>query len=288
MKEYNEKECQENNKHEKEPLNGKEKKKAEFEKKTFLEKLYYVKSNITVEPILVGIFIPFMLSRLAIQNLNLDKACRVKLNYSDEICDSLIHKNGTNMIEYEKEVQKIISAIEAWKSVIQTGLPTVLILFMGAWSDRSGNRKICILLPILGEVLTCISNILSTYFFYEIPVEVTMALEALFLAAAGGWVMLFLGVFSYLSDVTSEETRTFRVGLANLCMTASIPIGTAFSGILLEYLGYYGIFGISGIIYSAAFLYGMYSLKSVSKRQTNEEIEQVSKRYLLLIINIIS
>lgn len=251
---------------ENEPLNNKPKNNAGFENKTFFEKLRYVKSNITVEPILAGLIIPSMLSRLAIQNLNLDKACRVRLDYGDEICDALISRNGTNLTEYEREVQKVITAIEAWKSIIQTGLPTILVLFMGAWSDRTGNRKICILMPIFGECLTCFSNILSTYFFYEIPVEVTMILESIFIAAAGGWVMIFLGVFSYISDVTSAETRTFRVGLANLCMTAGVPIGTALSGILLKMLGYYGVFMISGTIYLITFLYGLFYLESVTKR----------------------
>lgn len=256
--------------------------KLKFENKTFFQKLWLLKSNITVEPILAGLIIPSMLSRLAIQNLNLEKACRVKLNYSDEICDSLVLKNGTNLNDYEREVQKIIAAIEAWKSIIQTTLPTILVLFMGAWSDRTGNRKICILLPIFSEFITCISNILSTYFFYEIPVEVTMVLEGLFVAASGGWVMVFLGVFSYISDVTSDETRTFRIGLANLCMTAGVPIGTALSGVLLTYLGYYGIFIICGIIYLVTFLYGLLSLKTISKPP--HPSEKVIYKMLLLYL----
>lgn len=251
---------------EEEPLN-KEHKPKELQDKSFIAKLKYIKSSITVEPILAGLIIPSMLARLAIVNLNLDKACRVKLNFGDEICDALIDRKGNT--SHEGEVQAIISGIESWKSIIQTSIPTVLVIFMGAWSDRTGNRKVCILLPIVGEFMVSLTNILSTYFFYDISVEVTMFLEAIFPAMTGGWVMVYLGVFSYISDITDEETRTFRVGLVNLCMTAGIPLGTAFSGILLKFWGYYGVFALSGSIYMVTFLYGFIYLKSNTKPNSN-------------------
>ncbi|XP_038210472.1 proton-coupled folate transporter-like [Zerene cesonia] len=239
------------------------------EKKTIFEKLSYLKSNTTVEPILAGLVIPSMLARLAIQNLNLDKVCRVKNAYGDEICDALLQKKD-NLSSYEAEVQQVISSIEAWKSVIQTSLPTILVIFMGAWSDRTGNRKLCILLPLLGELCVCLSNILSTYFFKEISVELTMFLEAFFPSITGGWVMVYLGVFSYISDITNPESRTFRVGLVNLCLTAGIPVGTALSGILLKLWGYYGVFTVSGLIYLITLLYGYFYLESRTKPGTEK------------------
>ncbi|KAG6460452.1 hypothetical protein O3G_MSEX011988 [Manduca sexta] len=255
---------QKDNNPEEQPLKKEPNKNNDFNNRGFIEKLGYIKSNITVEPIVAGLIIPAMLARLAIQNLNLDKTCRVKLGYGDAICDSLIDRKG-NLTFYEGEVQKVISSIESWKSIIQTSIPTLLVIFMGAWSDRTGNRKICIVLPIFGEFVVCLCNILSTYFFNQISVEVTMFLEAFFPAITGGWVMVYLGVFSYISDITDEESRTFRVGLVNLCMTAGIPIGTALSGILLKWWGYYGIFVLSGSIYLITFLYGLLCLESNTK-----------------------
>lgn len=258
---------------EEEPLNEKETIKSEDKTERLVTKLWRFKSNITVEPIFIGLVMPSMLCRLAIQNLNLDKTCRVKLNLSDSICDALIESKG-NRTAYEADIQNIIANIESWKSIIATAIPTLLVIFMGAWSDRTGNRKICILLPLIGEFLVCISNLLSTYFFYQIGVEVTMFLEAIFPAITGGWVMVYLGVFSYISDITDEESRTFRVGVVNLCLTAGIPIGTALSGILLKVLGYYGIFLISGSVYIMTFIYGVITLKSNTKssRGNNEKV----------------
>lgn len=47
---------------------------------------------------------------------------------------------------------------------------------------------------------------------------------------------MLMGVFSYISDVTTEEERTARIGIANLCFTLGIPIGMACSGVLLKYV----------------------------------------------------
>lgn len=261
---------------EEQPLtNEKKQDNIKFEDQSFIEKLRYIKSNITVEPIFAGLTIPSTLSRLAIQNLNLEKTCRIKLNLGETVCDSLINRNGNfslnHTIDYEGDVQRVISSIETWKSIIQTAIPTFLVILMGAWSDRTGNRKICILLPILGDFLVCVSNMISTIFFDEISVEVTMFFEAIFPAITGGRVMVYLGVFSYISDITNEESRTFRVGIVNLCLTAGIPIGTALSGILLKLWGYYGVFTISGSIYLMTLTYGFMRLKSSTKPIKDED-----------------
>lgn len=232
-----------------------------YKDKTLSEKFRYIRENITVEPLLAGLIIPSVISRFAMGNLNLDKACRVNLAFGDEICDALVQKKSTNYSEYEKEVQKLISSIDIWKGIIQTALPCIIIMFLGAWSDRTGKRKICIMLPIYGEVLTSLNNLLNVYFFYEIPVQITVFLETLFPAITGGWVVMFLGVFSYISDVTSEESRTFRVGLVNFCMTAGLPIGIGLSGFLLQKMGYYGIFSTTTVLFILILLYGTFCLK---------------------------
>ncbi|CAH0699718.1 unnamed protein product [Spodoptera exigua] len=232
-----------------------------YKDKTFREKLRYIKENITVEPLLAGLIIPSIISRFAMGNLNLDKACRVNFGFGDEICNALISKASKNFTEYEQAVQQLISSIDIWKSVISTALPCMIIMFLGAWSDRTGKRKLIILLPIYGELLTSLNNLVNVYFFYEIPVQVTVLLETLFPAITGGWVTMFLGVFSYISDITSEESRTFRVGLVNFCMTAGLPIGIGISGFLLQKMGYYGLFSLTSGLFSLVLLYGAFCLK---------------------------
>jgi len=110
------------------------------------------------------------------------------------------------------------------------------------------------LIPIVGEFITAIGLILCTY-FDKLPMEVAGVTEALFpgltgdlslllfdfllitmffFTLLGGWFTMLMGIFSYIADVTTEEQRTLRIGIVNLCFSLGIPIGMAFSGILLK------------------------------------------------------
>ncbi|XP_063531903.1 proton-coupled folate transporter-like [Cydia strobilella] len=239
-------------------------------KLTFRQRLKLIKDNTTVEPVMACYVMPSVLASLATQNLNLEKACRVNLNFTDEICDALYLRQTENYTYYEEEVQKLTASVQAWKNVIQTALPVLLILFVGAWSDKTGKRKPCILLPIVGELLTCIGFMVNTYYFYELPVEAAALTEAIFPAITGGWFTNFIGVFSYIGDITSVENRTYRVGIVNLCMSLGYPIASALSGVLLTWVGYYGVFSISALLYLFSLVYGYYYLEDV-KRENQEK-----------------
>ncbi|KAG6464604.1 hypothetical protein O3G_MSEX014625 [Manduca sexta] len=238
-----------------------EKTQLEPKKLTIRERLKLIKENTTVEPIMACYIMPSVLASLAIQNLNLEKACRVNLNYTDEICTALNLRQIENYTEYEENVQTLTATIQVWKNIIQTAIPLFLILFVGAWSDKTGRRKACILMPIVGELMSCIGFIINTYFFYELPVEVTALTESIFPAITGGWFTNFIGVFSYIGDITTTENRTYRVGLVNMFMSLGYPIGSALSGILLNLIGYYGVFTISSMLYMFSLIYGYYFLE---------------------------
>ncbi|XP_053602861.1 proton-coupled folate transporter-like [Plodia interpunctella] len=253
-----------------------EKKENKEKKLTIMERLKIIKANITVEPIMACYVMPSVLASLATQNLNLEKACRVNLNFSTEVCDALNLRQTENYTEYETQVQTLTASVQAWKNVVQTAIPVLLILFVGAWSDKTGKRKACIMLPIVGEFLTSIGFIVNTYYFYELPVEVAAMTEAIFPAITGGWFTNFIGVFSYISDITTEEERTYRVGIVNLCMSLGFPIGSALSGVLLTWLGYYGVFSISTALYVFSLFYGYYYLED-PKRPAIEEKSQNTK-----------
>lgn len=256
--------------------NNDEKKDNAQKKLTFRERLKLMKDNMTVEPIMACYVMPSVLASLAIQNLNLEKACRVNLNISSEICDALNLRQTENYTVYEDKVQKLIASIQVWKNIVQTAIPVILILFVGAWSDKTGRRKICILMPIVGEFLSCIGFMINTYYFYELPVEVTALTESIFPAITGGWFINFIGVFSYIGDITTTENRTYRVGMVNMFMSLGYPIGSALSGILLNLIGYYGVFAISGSLYVFSLVYGYYFLedpKKIEKKNVSISLE---------------
>lgn len=236
-------------------------------------------SLITVEPILACYVMPSVLSALATQNLYLEKACRVNLRFGDHVCDALTKRETANYTFEEEAVQTLVASVAGWKTVLQSFLPCFILMFLGAYSDRVGQRKFCMLIPIIGEFLTSIGLIVNTYFFYELPVEAAAVTEAIFPAITGGWFTMFMGVFSYIADVTTEEQRTLRIGIVNLFYSVGVPVGAALSGILVRKIGLYGVFSLSATLYILSFFYGYYRIKEVKRTDIN-----VVRISILLII----
>ncbi|KAG5893055.1 hypothetical protein JTB14_014835 [Gonioctena quinquepunctata] len=229
------------------------------------ERYKFFMENITVEPMLACYIIPSVLASLATQNLNLEKACRVNLGYHKDVCDALTARRTANYTEEEQQVQQLVASMGIWKTILQSGLPAFLIMFIGSWSDRWGKRKPCMLYPIVGEFMTVVGLMICVYFFDELPMEVAGFIEGFFPALTGGWFTMFMGVFSYLGDVTTVEMRTLRIGIANVFCSLGIPIGLALSGILFKQIGFYGVFSISAVMYIIALYYGYKHIKEPKK-----------------------
>lgn len=246
--------------------------------------------SITVEPILWCYCIPSAISAIAVAQLYLEKACRAGFDYSDEICDGLLIHHFQNLSHYEEETQKLVAEVNAWKLPLSTFLPALIILFVGSWSDRRGLRKPCMLIPIIGEFISTMWLLLSTYSMKDISIQITGLLEGLFTSFSGGLSVLLMGIFSYLGDITSEEDRTLRIGVASISVTVGFLIGGAVSGYLFEQLGYFGIFGLSAVLYAVGILYGQFCVKEseikVEHRKINFCVDFFDPRHVLETIRV--
>ncbi|GBP81218.1 hypothetical protein EVAR_58056_1 [Eumeta japonica] len=245
-----------------------------LDKLSLWQKMLNMKKNITVEPALAMFVVPSVLAMLATQNLNLEKACGVNLKYGNEVCTALRLRKRVNYTAEELQVQNLIATVQAWKNVLHAAIPTILMLFFGAWSDKTGKRKICMLAPIFGEIITCLLNIMNTWLFYQVSVEWTVFMEVIFTSLTGGWYIMTLGTYSYLGDITSKDTRTFRFGILSLCMTIGFPIGMGLSGILLKHLGYYGVFTISLSLQIINFCYVLFWVEDHTWLENKNEVPQ--------------
>lgn len=234
---------------------------------------YYIKkffAFFTVEPYLLCFVLPNIISALAVQKLNLEKACRVDLNYTEEICNNVTAGIADDNITISalNEASIMNADMTAWKQPLQSGVPAILILFVGAWSDRTGNRKALMLIPLIGELISAIGLVLATYFFLEWPLWVTALIEGLPPAFCGGLSIALMGSYSYMADVTTLENRTFRIGVVAVIVTLSIPIGSAISGVLTEAIGYYGIFGSNIVLFIVGFIHTYFRVHDIKKVKT--------------------
>ena len=91
--------------------------------------------------------------------------CKVNLVLGDEICDNIQeHKDE------QVEVQKYVSTLKIYNSILQA-IPSVLFaLFAGSWSDVHG-RKALIVSSTMGYTISNLVFMINAYFFYELKAE---------------------------------------------------------------------------------------------------------------------
>ncbi|XP_015374660.1 PREDICTED: hippocampus abundant transcript 1 protein-like [Diuraphis noxia] len=206
--------------------------------------------NITVEPMLFPYLIASILVILANQNLNIQKACRVELKLSMEVCNDLENKDKNNSMLTNSEitVQKLVADMLIWQTILQSSVPAVFVLFLGSWSDRNRLRRPCMLLPVYGEVIRNLGLLLCVYFFDELPMNLTGLWQSLPIAVTGYWTVMYMAVFSYVGDHSTDQNKTLRIGLVNATMALCLPMGTGLSGILYRELGFTGVYIIALIL----------------------------------------
>lgn len=245
-----------------------------WQKLNFSSKFKYMINNITVEPLLAFFIVSSVLGNLTTQNLNLQKSCRVNLNMSDAICTALEQRNKSNYtLDQEAKVQELVTDMTMWQSVIQHTIPCIFVIFIGSWSDRTRKRKPVLLLPIFGELVRVLGLLVCVFYFYELPMEIAGLVESVPGSLTGGWMIMFMGVFTYISDVTTVKMRTLRIGVLNLSLTIGISFGIALSGILYQKLGFYGIYSICSTLYFLGILYGFFYLKDIKSNETHAVCE---------------
>lgn len=173
-------------------------------------RIRYMVKHVSVEPLLGFFIVSSVLGGLATQNLNLQKACRVNLNMSNATCTALEKRAKADYTpEEEAAVQGLVTDMIMWQSVIQHTIPSVFVIFIGSWSDRTRRRKPILLLPIFGELVRVLGLLVCVFYFYELPMEVAGLVESVPSSLTGGWMIMFMAVFTYISDVTSVRRFLF-------------------------------------------------------------------------------
>ncbi|KAG6464716.1 proton-coupled folate transporter [Manduca sexta] len=221
------------------------------------ERIKKLASWFTVEPCLILYFLAQIISNIAIEQLNQEKACRTYLHYNETICTDIIKnlKNDNRTHELRTEISLAVTNVNTYLVLLQKCTPGILLPFIGAWSDRTGNRKVLIMMPLIGESISYSGLFFTTYYFVEWPLWLTALIESLPTALSGGFSILLLGVFSYIADVTTAEARTFRMGILSIILPLCSIFGQSISGTLLNAVGYYGVFTIALALNSLSLIY---------------------------------
>lgn len=249
----------------------------EEDKPSIFRRAYNVVRQITVEPVALLLLTGSLLASTATQTLALEKACRVNLNLSETVCDALRNQDSDNNADNEKLVQEYVARLIAYKSILTSVLPCILLVFTGGWMDVTGRRKIIMLLSATGEILVQLNNLINVIFFYQLRVEFLIFFDGFFGSIFGGWSLMFLPMFSYIVDITTELNRTWRMGLVSFAVFIGMPIGIALSGVILKAFGYLTVYIITLIMAFTNASYIIFILSDPTRTKEHKSVRNHHK-----------
>jgi MFS family permease len=67
----------------------------------------------------------------------------------------------------KKNIQERVAQLEIWDMLIYNFPSVFFCLFAGAWSDYNG-RKLLLIIPFIGNILSYIAYMVNYYYFYEL------------------------------------------------------------------------------------------------------------------------
>ncbi|ODN01610.1 Proton-coupled folate transporter [Orchesella cincta] len=226
------------------------------------EPLPLLKSLLSFEPALIAHMCSAILAIMTVQDVLLEKACRVNLGYSDQVCDALQARNTTGLEEQEQKVQSLMAQVLVWRTVLENAFPIVLVFLIGAWSDKYG-RKYPMLFVLLAFILQDILLLLAVYAGNSTGAWSIAIISSIIVSLSGNQACFISCAFSYISDHTLVEKRTVRTGITHSLLFLGITIGLAAGGILSRSgMGFMKIYGIAIALETFAFVYLLISVKN--------------------------
>lgn len=215
---------------------------------------------ITIEPVLFFYMMAFMVTNVIEQTFYVFRTCNINHGLSEEICHNL------NKYEnYNQEVQVTLAIFHQWNGIAGHIVPFFLVFFLGSWSDKRG-RKSIILAGLIGKLFFSVMITIIT--LTDWPVEYVIYFATFPSALTGADLAIFTGSFAYISDMTTIENRTFRIGIVDAVYLSTMPIGVALGNLIYNNLvnkSFTAMFAINTTLMVIATVYCLFFLKWQSR-----------------------
>lgn len=195
------------------------------------------------------------------ENIILQKACRINATHEPDLntpCDD------------EKQGIAFVAFVNSWFHLIASIILTFLCAFFIKWSDHAGKQtKFILILPTIGLNLMIISCCLHSYFWTWHPIYSVLCYEICQLLT-GGPILYYFAALLYISDISTQQNRTARLGVLATMQYMCLPVGNVFSGIVLKRFGFLRSCLLSFLFSSISLFLGVALIKDVSIKVQNK------------------
>ena len=197
------------------------------------------------------------------QALIYTKVCTLKYD-NVTICDNLYSK------KYKTEDDYVQSEASKWimYNNIASTVPSVLSVtfFLGPFGDV-GNRKIPLIIPIIGCILFNAGNLINAFFKYA-PMW-CLLFGNLVNGFTGGYIAVMMAAYSYIGHISTMENRTLRVAIVEAMIFFAGTLGVFVSGTILDNTSFYFVYSFIITLLLLALVYCVFRLDSLRTHDTN-------------------
>lgn len=221
-------------------------------KSVFQRKVWHF---ISVEPSFAVYIVVRNLSVFFLDNLLLQKACRF---------NTTVEPNLATECDDEKAGIELVAILHAYFYLPAAMVMVTLSIFVSSWSDRAGRkRRPAVLLPLAGSIVEMSLACLHSYFWHWSPFS-TIITNKLSQALCGGYILHEFACMLYISDVTSQESRTMRIGVLAILRYITGPISQGSSGFILKSIGFFYSFLLCLTLSVVGFALAYYFVTDIS------------------------
>ncbi|XP_070558343.1 proton-coupled folate transporter-like isoform X1 [Ptychodera flava] len=172
---------------------------------------------ITVEPVIFTVTFVYMTVFASVRVEYLTQAVGESLNYTTQPSPFENHSSGCAVNKSDPEyilghqVQAISSYWSLGFDVTSSVLMVFSSLFLGSRSERGWGRKLTLLIPVVGIMLSIAITLVVIMFSLPIPY---FFISEVLRGLSGSLFAIFSISFAYISDVTTKEHLTMRLIIA--------------------------------------------------------------------------
>lgn len=204
------------------------------------------RSRVWIEPSLAFVVCGWYLSNSIVPNHLLRQAC-IADGYDVRVCADILNANASR--EIEEKIQPQVSLIIMTNSLLATVAAGVISLLMGPWSDTFGRKKVicanffgytAALMTLTLLTLLAEAKVFANPWFFVLPYVC--------IAATGGFPATLLSVYCYVSDITNESDRSFRITTVELTMFSGMITGIWSCSYAAKIFSAATVFGVSSIL----------------------------------------
>ncbi|XP_046664790.1 proton-coupled folate transporter-like [Homalodisca vitripennis] len=177
-----------------------------------------------VEPVMFIFVMAKTLSDSVITNLLEYRVCQVELGLPEANCSDPITSRVEDM------VQPTTAQIIMGRALLEAFIPSCLTVLIGPWSDANGRT------PFMVIALGGMSLAYLCWGFLALLPNLNpflFLLASLPLSGSGGSWALYMLSYCYVSDVTDERARSFRMSVLTMAIYCSLIFGSALAPVLI-------------------------------------------------------